>query len=145
MHAHKLFGHKLFCRTHTGGAKTKSGQARRERGREDGFFLTSNIGYIKSILAVAPPRTLLRELIFTTLLRPLVGWWRDTPPPFLPLDAFGVSMIGWSRRIRNKVVIGPRDGFLGPAVALDGPESGVQLYSLFLHRTATIRSTVDSG
>jgi len=69
-----------------------------------------------------PGRTPLWE--DTTLPRPLDGWLGDTPPHVISLSPSASR----SRRIRNEVVIGPRDNvFSGPAMALDGPPQAVAL------------------
>ena len=72
-----------------------------------GLFLASNMYKIHFWLG--KPRTPLGEL--TTLPQTSSGG-----------NGKGTYTLPTFRRLRNKVVIGPRDnGFLGPAVALDGP------------------------
>ena len=86
-----------------------------EKDVQGDFLLTWNMHKIH--FAGIPPRTPLGELM--TPPRNLVKWWGDIPPHVSSLSTPSASR---SRRIRNEAVIGPcNNGFLGPAVALDGP------------------------
>jgi len=78
-----------------------------EKGAPDVVFLTSDMHKIYFRSAGAPPRTPRGSVRCS--LRPLVGWWAPTFPPFSTPSA------SRSRRIRNELVIRPRDnGFPGP-------------------------------
>jgi len=117
-------------------------QARREGGRGEVFpgpatfggpavaqkYWKGCSGWLHSNLASFYPNILtdMHKIHFrpgseelTTLPRPIVGWWGDTPPY---VSFISKPSAFRSRRIRNEVVIGPSNNrFPGPAVALDGP------------------------